>query len=288
MAGTGFLSRGVAIFHPPVKALLRRKRILHYLPVYGCVATALIYIAVGAIALLSFFKLRHGGADESSMFAIINDFLVGKIVIIVILAGMLCFVMWRFYEAFTDPYDYGRDFSGIAKRTGICFSTIVDIMIAVTATRVLLGANHIMLNGEPKEEQQTVQTILQHSWGSVVVIVTGALIILVAAAQLWYGVTRGYKERIDLEHFNKPVQTITHALAWFGYFARGVILGIIGFFLIKSGASHNAGLVVNTDKAFDFIGDQIGHFYFIVVAVGTICYGVFMVMQGIAYDIDKD
>ncbi len=271
-----------------MKALLRRKQIFHYFPVYGCVTTGLIYVSVGVIALLSFFKVRHGGADESSMLAIINDFLIGKIFIVFILLGTLCFVIWRFYEAITDPYGYGRSIPGIAKRIGICISTIVDIMIAVTATRVLLGANHIMLNGEPKEEQEMVETILKDTWGSTTVIILGSIIIMVAATQLWYGVTRGYKERIDLEHFRKPVQTITHGLAWIGYVARGIILGIIGFFLIESGATGDATVVVNTDKAFDFIGDHVGHFYFIAVAIGTICYGIFMFMLGIAYDIDKD
>jgi hypothetical protein len=271
-----------------VNVLLRRKQILHYFPVYGCVTTGLIYASVGVIALLSFFKIRHGGADESSMLAIINDFVIGKVFIIIILVGLLCFVIWRFYEAITDPYGYGQSISGIAKRVGICISTIVDIMIAVTAARVLLGYNHIMLNGEPKEEQEMVEAILKDTWGSTTVVIFGSIIIIVAAAQLWYGVTKGYKERIDLEHFSKPVQTITHGLAWIGYLARGIILGIIGFFLIKSGATSDSTVVVNTDKAFDFIGDHVGHFYFIAVAIGTICYGAFMFVLGVAYDIDKD
>jgi hypothetical protein len=45
---------------------------------------------------------------------------------------------------------------------------------------------------------------------------------------------------------------------------------------------------VNTDKAFDFIGDQVGHVYFILVAVGTIFYGLFMFALGITYDADND
>jgi len=48
------------------------------------------------------------------------------------------------------------------------------------------------------------------------------------------------------------------------------------------------GYIVNTNKAFDFIGDHVGHVYFILVAIATICYGVFMFAQGIAYDTDKD
>jgi hypothetical protein len=112
-----------------VKSQERRKRIIRYFPVYGCMSTALIYIAVGVIAILSFLKIRHGGADESSMLAIINDFVLGKIVIILILAGLLCYVIWRFYEAFSDPYRCGRTRSGIVKRVGICLSTAVDIII---------------------------------------------------------------------------------------------------------------------------------------------------------------
>jgi hypothetical protein len=109
-----------------------------------------------------------------------------------------------------------------------------------------------------------------------------------AATQLIYGITKGYKERIDMEHFSRRVKNLTHILAWSGYIARGIILGIIGFFLVKSGITENAKIVVNTDKAFDFIGDHIGHLYFILVALGTICYGIFMFMLGVAYDTDKD
>jgi hypothetical protein len=57
---------------------------------------------------------------------------------------------------------------------------------------------------------------------------------------------------------------------------------------VRAGIFNNAKYVVNTDKAFDFIGDHVGHVYFIIVAIGTICYGIFMVAQGIAYDADKD
>ncbi len=115
----------------------RKKSFIHYLPVYGCISTGLIYTAIGVIALLSFFKVRDGGADESSMLALINDYLVGKIFIFIVLAGTSCYIIWRFYEAVTDPYDYGSKAIGIAKRIGICLSTIADIMIAYTAMRVL-------------------------------------------------------------------------------------------------------------------------------------------------------
>lgn len=266
----------------------KKKSFIHLFPVYGCISTGLIYVAIGLIALLSFFKVRDGGADESSMLALINDYVVGKIFIWIVLTGALCFVIWRFYEAFTDPYRYGRKVSGLVKRTGICLSTIADIMIAYTAIRVLLAKNNIMLNGQPREEQQTVDSLLHQPWGNEIVVAIGVLIIITAATQFLYVITRGYKERIDMDHFRPGFKIVTHIMAWSGYIARGIILGIIGYFLVRSGTTENATEVVNTDKAFDFIGDRVGHLYFILVAIGTICYGIFMVILGTAYDIDKD
>ena len=79
-----------------------------------------------------------------------------------------------------------------------------------------------------------------------------------------------------------------HAIAYAGYFSRGVILGIIGFFLVKSAVKNNSDYVVNTDKAFDFIGDNVGHVWFILVAIGTIAYGLYMFMLGLNYDISAN
>jgi hypothetical protein len=106
--------------------------------------------------------------------------------------------------------------------------------------------------------------------------------------QFLYGVTQGYKERTDIDHLSQSIKIAVHWLAWIGFSARGFILGITGFFFVKAGVLKDAHYVVNTDKAFDFIGDDVGHVFFILTAIGTIAYGLFMVLMGIVYDHDKD
>jgi hypothetical protein len=128
-----------------------------------------------------------------------------------------------------------------------------------------------------------VNLILHSRGGNGIVTSIGVAVMITAGIQLIYGFTRGYKERINLHHFNKTTERIIHGLAWAGYLARGIILGITGFFFMKAGISGNGDYVVNTDKAFDFIGDHVGHVYFILVAIGTICYGLFMLALGITY-----
>jgi hypothetical protein len=131
-------------------------------------------------------------------------------------------------------------------------------------------------------------SLLEQQWGTFLLVATGVITCLTAVVQFFYGITKGYKERLEIAHFSNGMKRVTHLLAGIGYFARGVIVGIIGFFFIKSGILRSSEHIVNTDKAFDYIGDNVGHLYFIATALGTICYGVFMFIQGFSYDADKD
>lgn len=259
-----------------------------YLPIYGCVSTGLSYIGVGTIAMLSFLRVRDGGADESSMLAILNKVIIGKVLVWVIMVGATCYIVWRIFESVTDPYGYGKGFSGLGKRLGIALSTLADLLIVYAAIKVLLGMGNIQQSGEPQEEQAFASNVLTQSWGALAMTAMGAVVVVAAVVQFVYGVTGGYKERLDIDRYPKVAKGIIHFLAWVGYCSRGIIVGITGFFLLKAAFTMEPEQVVNTDKAFDFIGDEVGHVYFILVAVGTVCYGIFMIILGIAYDQDKD
>src|SRR5690606_27644255 len=88
-----------------------------YLVMYGCISTGMVYGTVGVIAILSFLKIKQGGADEGSLLVYLNDYLVGKIFIWIILVGMLCYIAWRMYETFRDPYGYGTNAKGLIRRS---------------------------------------------------------------------------------------------------------------------------------------------------------------------------
>lgn len=261
---------------------------IRYLPVYGCIATGMIYGAIGIIAILSFMKLRDGGADENRLMALLNQFTWGKILIVIILAGTLCYIIWRFYEAYTDPYNYGKDIPGLAKRAGISLSTVADILIVFSAFKFLLGIGNIEESDQLGQQREMVGNLMKKSWGLEAVYSAGIIYFLTAFVQFLYGVTRGYRERLEVEEFRPAPRKLVHFLGITGYFSRGIILGITGFFYFKAGLTADPGVVVDTDKAFDFIGDNIGHLAFILVAAGTIFYGIFMFVLGTAYDVDRD
>jgi hypothetical protein len=264
----------------------KKKDLIHYLPEFGCISTGVLYAGIGMIALLSFFKVRDGGADESSMLLVLNDSTLGKILIGLIITGTTCYVAWRIYEAVADPYDYGTSWRGIGKRAGIALSTIADAMVISAGVRVFLGLGEIQTDGQPLEERAMTKAMLDagNDW---LVVLIGTIIFTTALVQLIYGFTKGYKERVDEHDFSPNAQKVFHALGLYGYGARGLILGIVGFFFIKAGWQHDSEVVVNTDKAFDFIGDHVGHALFIVTAIGTIAYGFFMFALGVTYKAER-
>ncbi len=265
-----------------------KKTYLKYFPVLGCISTGFIYTAIGIIAILSLLRLKDGGASKNSLLVYVNDFPGGEIVIWAILLGMFCYVVWRIYESFRDPYKYGNGWRGLARRTGIGLSSLADVFIAYSALVVLLGSANYSEDGSPEQKREMTANMLNYDWGKWLVVGLGILIAVIAAVQLFYGITRGYRERLDIVQFSGKKKTTIFFLGLTGYIARGVILGIIGFFFMKSGVLRDAGYVVNTDKAFNFIGDHIGKIPFVIVAFGIICYGLFMFALGITYDLDND
>lgn len=261
---------------------------IHYLPIYGCISTGLIYTAIGVIAILSFLKIKEGGADEGSLLAFMYDYLAGKIFVWVILLGTLSYIAWRIFEAFRDPYNYGNNWNGVSRRIGIGLSSIADVFIAYSAIMVILGISEIQTDGQPEEQREMVGSMLREGWGDIAIIGLGTVILFTAIIQFYYGITRGYRERLNIKRFSKEIKKLIHFFAWIGYSARGIIIGIIGYFFIIAGIVEDPDFVVNTDKAFNFIGENVGHLPFILVAIGTICYGIFMFSLGVTYDTENN
>lgn len=266
----------------------KKNKLVYYGAIFGCISTAFIYAGIGIIAILSFLRIKHGGADEGSLMVFLNHYLAGRIFVGIILFGMISYIAWNIFETINDPYGYGRSAEGLGRRAGIALSSLADALIGFSAIQALLGTGKVQENGVPVDKREMTAAILQHGWGNELIIATGIIIFIVAVVQLLYGITRGYLERMDIDFLKPGSRRLVDLLAWMGYGARGVILGIIGFFFFKAGITENPHYVVNTDKAFDFIGDDVGHFWFLLIAAATICYGVFMFVMGVYYDRDKD
>jgi hypothetical protein len=271
---------------PTVLALLRTRA--RPLARIGCVSIGTVYVLVGSLALLALSGRLIEAADEERVVQLLMGIRGGPIVIWTIVLGAAAYVLWRVIEAISDPYGYGAGWKGLARRAGQASSAIGYGLIAFTTARIALGTANGARDAAEEQQQLIVAQVLAWPAGQLIVGLAGAVLAIVGIGQFVLMARRTYATEIQIEPQSEFGERLTHALAWYGYSARGVILCVLAWFLLKGAISNNPRAVGDTDTAFDFIGGgTIGDSAFAIVALGTIAYGIFMYMNAWHYRFDS-
>jgi hypothetical protein len=92
------------------------------------------------------------------------------------------------------------------------------------------------------------------------------------------GMDRSYASKLgrqlDLSALSHQAYTWVVGVSRFGIAARGVVFCLIGFFLARAAAQHDAGEVGGVRESLGVLAD-IGRWPFVVVALGLVAYGVY-------------
>jgi hypothetical protein len=261
-------------------------KVIRNLAIFGSFSIGLVYLLIGLAAGMSFFGESEDAADEERIINQIIEIPMGEAIIALIIAGMIGYIIWRVFEAFADPYEFGSDFKGIAKRAGIGLSAVGYVIIAFSAGDILLQGGD---EGGEEERQLLISQVLEWPGGQWIIGFIGAVTGLAGLVQFKYVIGGEYLKRIKMDELSKSLGLTTRILAWAGYLARGIILLVLGFFLLKAAVNFDPEAAGDTDSAFDFLWDfgMVGKVVFLLVAAGTVSYGFFMFIHGIFYKFEK-
>ncbi len=262
------------------------KSVIYFLARFGCYSIGVVYILIGVLAILSFLKLAGDNAAEARMIELVMEVPFGEVLLWLMVAGLAGYIIWRVYEAVTDPYEMGSGWLGLIKRTGVALSGTGYALIGFTAVQIILGNN----NGSEEEFQLFIRDVFDWPAGRWLVAVAGLTTAGAGLVQFYYVSKRSYKQRLHMDEFSYGWETGVHVLAWIGYGARGVLLLVLGYFLCKAGLQGEPQEAGDTDSAFNFLGDGgslFGGIAFLLVAGGTIAYGIFMFVYGRYYQFKK-
>ncbi len=262
-------------------------RVVYKLARFGCYSLGIVYVLVGGIAISSLFKMADDAADEERIIYFLLDLPLGWLIILFVVIGLTGYIIWRLFEAFTDPYDFGNAPEGLMKRAGVAISAGAYGAMAYSTVNVAIEKSGGMESGEASQ-QLMVGQVLEWWAGSWLVGAAGLITFVVGLVQFRFVIQGQYNKRLDINHFTSLQKKGIHTLAYAGYFARGIILLILGYFLFKAGINSNPYAVGDTDSAFDFIGGGLfGNIMFFLVALGTACYGFLMFVLGSFYKFRK-
>ena len=246
--------------------------LLELLERLGYVVRGALYAVMGLLALGIALGAGRGQATDltgSLVFLISNPF--GKLVLIIAIVGLSAYSLWGFTRAIYDPLHRGKDARGYAARLGFVSSAVSYAAIVIFALQILLHSS----GSAGDSTQKTIASILTHPGGGPLTVVIGLVTIGVAFGQFWEAYRATFKADFKGAEMSASEREMAIGLGRFGMFARGVIILVIGWFLLQAGLHHDAGQVQGFGGAFLFLlGQPLGRVVLGIVALGFVALGV--------------
>ena len=151
----------------------------------GLIAKGILYCLIGILAFMAAFELKGRSNDDASkkgVFEMIRQQTGGQILLGLVLAGLLCYCAWRFYESFNKRKGTFQTKS-TGKRLRYFFSGLVYLSLAVYGGKLLMWNEKD--NGD--STQQMTAGLLDKPFGQWLVGMLGLIIAGVGIYQAWYG-----------------------------------------------------------------------------------------------------
>lgn len=243
----------------------------------GLSAKGVVYCLSGLIALMAALNLGSKSADDAGkegVFSFIEDQPFGKWLMLAVGLGLICYTAWRWIQAFKDTEHKGSDKGGFGKRFGYFFSGLVYAGLGVYAINRFLGAGK---SGGGNEGW--LSKLLQQPFGQWLVGIVAAITIGVGLYQIYRAFSGKYKKYVSRGLHHGAAGWISK-VGVVGYTARGIVWLILGWLFIKAALQANSKEANGSEAAFSWLQEgSYGSTLLAAIALGLICYGVFMFLR---------
>ncbi|MDB5234036.1 MAG: hypothetical protein JWR44_1029 [Hymenobacter sp.] len=242
----------------------------------GFAAIGVVYVLMGVLALLAAINERRGTrADKEEAVQHLQQLPAGSVLLGLISLGLVGYILWRFVQAIRDTECKGTGLKGLSFRFWYICSGLFYSGLAIYAAR-------LALQGHADEGGDATQTLAAKvlSWpgGDWLLIGVGLIIIFIGLFQGYRAFSGQLQSDVNANRISAAENRLVYRAAQVGVTARGVVVGIIGYFFVQAGQQSRAGAVGSTDEAFDFLA-AMGAPALAAVAAGLIAYGLYSLVQ---------
>jgi hypothetical protein len=194
---------------------------------------------------------------------------------VLLVCGFVAYGLWRLSQALYNRGGHGRDAAGYFRRLIQLCQALIYLGFAVSAVRILVGAG-----GSARGERQAVGGMLSWPGGPELVGAIGAVFLVVAAVNVYWGLSGRFKESIRLEELGPDGEQLVTLVGKIGFVALAVVLAVIGWFLLKAAIDYDAKRIISLGGALAKLAHAgYGRWLLGLTAAGLLSYGLFGILQ---------
>jgi hypothetical protein len=244
----------------------------------GYAAKGVVYGLVGVLAAQA--AAGHGGdvTDTRGALTHIVDAPFGRFLLAIVALGLVGYALWRFVQAALDTEQKGDGVQALGTRAGYALSGAIHVGLAMSAIGLVLGSGEVA-DGDGAARDHTAW-LMDHPFGPWLVGAIGLGIVGAGLFQLYRAYKNDVCERLRTAEMSAGQQAWIQRLGAIGSAARGVVLGIIGGFLVVAARQAEPDAARGLGGALATVADQpAGPWLLGLVAAGLVAYGAFMLAQ---------
>lgn len=242
----------------------------------GLAAQGVSYAIVAVLALMLAFGRGGMTADRPRALQTLADETLGGVLLVLLALGFAAYAAWRFAKAFFDRGNEGERPKGLVKRTGDLGKGLFYGGLAVIVVRILFGADE---RGERQADQAT-SGVLGWPAGRWLVFAAAAAIGVAAIWNVYRGLSRKFEDDLELGEMTSGARHWISRLGLVGLSSRGVVFGVIAWFLAKAAYDFQAKETVGLGGALAKLAEAgYGRGLLTAVAAGLLAFGVFCLAQ---------
>lgn len=232
----------------------------------GYAARGLIYLVLGGLAVLS--GGLAGAENSSGALASLLTQPFGRILLAVMAVGFFGFAGWRLAQGLLDADRLGPGLKNNLIRTGKALSALAYVSLGGLAAGLALG----LVGGDSGEgsEEGWTARLMSLPFGPWLVGAVGVGVVGFGIAQIWKGVSGNYREPLDIL---PRLEKLLIPICSYGIAARGVVICILGGFLVYAGITVRPEQAGSMGDALIWVrGLPFGGVLFIVAAIGLVAF----------------
>jgi uncharacterized protein DUF1206 len=243
----------------------------------GYFARGAVYVIVAWLAAQAARGEGRAEGHEGALRELLDQ-PFGKVLLGLLAVGLAGYALWRLVQTVLDPERKGSDAKGLASRAGYLLTGLVHAGLALTAARLALGSGRAEAGDARAREGAGM--LMEQPAGPWLAGLVAVGIAAYGAYQIWRAYRADLGKRLDLSRMGPEARRAFVAAARAGLAARGVVLGVIGLFLLRAAFAADPGEARGMAGALATLrGAPYGPWLLGLMALGLAGYGVFEIMK---------